>query len=129
MSSIFTKIIKGDIPSIKVHEDNRTLAIMDIHPIQPGQILIFPKSEVSTIWDLSTEDYQALMTTVQKAGQKIREAYPDKSRVGVVIEGLDVKDHAHVKVYPFSTAEEFHADPANNSSIAELQNIANRLGF
>ena len=131
MPSIFTRIINGEVPSIKVHEDERTLAIMDIHPIQRGQILVLPKAEIGTVWELGQEDYQALMSAVQSAGQKIRDAFPDKARVGVIIEGLEVTDHAHVKVFPFSTAKEFHniPDPMKSPSEDELKQLARQLSF
>ncbi|QQS18985.1 hypothetical protein IPL68_02945 [Candidatus Saccharibacteria bacterium] len=63
------------------------------------------------MWDFDSEDYQHLMETVQKVGRRIREAYPDKARVGVMVEGLDVADHAHIKIFPFSTPEEFRSVP------------------
>jgi histidine triad (HIT) family protein len=131
MTSIFAGIINGDIPSIKVHEDKDTLAIMDINPIQPGQILVLPKDEVPTVWDLSPDNYQALMSTVQKAGQRLRKVFPDKFRVGVMIEGLEVTDHAHVKVFPFSSIEEYHARPSLKSqpSVEQLESLAKKLRF
>lgn len=59
--SIFTKIIKGEIPSHKIYEDDKTYAFLDIHPIQPGHVLVVPKIQVDNIWDLPDEDYHALM--------------------------------------------------------------------
>ncbi len=131
MTSIFSRIINGDIPSIKVHEDERTLAIMDINPIQKGQILVIPKVEVGTVWDMNSTDYATLMETVHKAGRMIRKVFPGKARVGVIIEGLEITDHAHVKVFPFSTASEFHAlpDPANAPSQEELRQLGAKLSF
>ncbi len=131
MSSIFTKIILGEIPSIKVHEDERSLAIMDINPIQPGQILVIPKREIGTIWDLDQDDYSALMATVQAAGRSLKRVFPDKSRVGMMVEGLEITDHAHVKVFPFSTLEEFHAMPETQTKPTneELMVLADKLRF
>ena len=103
--SIFTKIINGDIPSHKIYEDEHTYAFLDIHPVQTGQVLVVPKKQVAFVWDLETTDYQALMAAVQKVGTRIREVFSDKDRVGVMIEGLDVVDHAPVKVFPFSKGE------------------------
>ena len=128
MASVFSKIISGEIPSIKVHEDERTLAIMDINPIQRGQILVIPKVEVGDVLDLPDADFQALMNTVKRAGLSIRKAFPDKARVGVMVEGLEVTDHAHVKVFPFSSVREYHADPAPVDQ-AELQQLAVKLAF
>lgn len=128
--SIFTKIINGEIPSHKVYEDEHTYAFLDIHPIQPGHVLVVPKKQVAFVWDLEPSDYQALMTTVQKVGQRVREVFPDKDRVGVMIEGLDVVDHAHVKVFPFSKGEyrtvpDMSAEPDHEV----LAGIAEKLRF
>jgi len=128
--SIFTKIINGEIPSHKVYEDEHTYAFLDIHPIQPGHVLVVPKKQVAFVWDLEPSDYQALMATVQKVGQRVREVFPDKDRVGVMIEGLDVVDHAHVKVFPFSKGEyrtvpDMSAEPDHEV----LAGIAEKLRF
>lgn len=129
--SIFTKIIRGEIPCHKVHEDELSLAIMDLYPIQPGQVLVFPKKQVGFVWDLDSADYQALMDTVQRAGQQIRQAFPDKKRVGVIIEGLDVVDHAHVKVFPFDDHAELCNVPDHNAEPDHeaLAAIAKTLAF
>ena len=103
--SIFTKIINGEIPCEKVFEDDHTFACMDIHPIQRGHVLVVPKRQVPFVWDLPDEEYLALMTTVKRVGERLRELFPEKERVGVMIEGLDVANHAHVKVFPFSNGE------------------------
>lgn len=103
--SLFTKIIGGEIPSHKIYEDEYTYAFLDIYPIQPGQVLVVPKRQVAFVWDLEQSEYQALMATVQKVGRRLREVFSEKDRVGVMIEGLDVVDHAHVKVFPFSKGE------------------------
>jgi histidine triad (HIT) family protein len=108
--SIFTKIINGEVPSHKVYEDAHSFAFLDIHPIQPVQVLVVPKKQVGFVWDLESEDYQALMATVQKVGRRLREVLGRK-RVGVMIEGLDVVDHAHVKVFPFDTEQEYRFTP------------------
>jgi histidine triad (HIT) family protein len=64
--SIFTKIIKGEIPSHKVYEDELTFAFLDIHPKTPGHVLVIPKKQVDLLWDLSDEDYQAVMAISKK---------------------------------------------------------------
>lgn len=107
-STLFTQIINGEIPSHKVYEDEQTYAFMDIHPIQPGQVVVVPKNPVPYIWDLPETEYAALMHTVQRIGRKMREVFPDKSHIGIQVEGLEVP-HTHVKVFPFSSGEEFHA--------------------
>lgn len=123
--SIFTKIIKGDIPSHKVYEDDYTYAFMDIYPIQPGQVLVVPKAETPTAWDLDDDQYHALMDTVKKIANKMREVFPDKKRIGIMIEGLDVDNHAHVKIFPINSGDEFRNIPDMNAepdhqALAEL---------
>jgi histidine triad (HIT) family protein len=112
--SIFTKIIRGEIPSHKIYEDAKTFAFLDIHPVQPGQVLVVPKKQVGFVWDMKSDDYQALMATVQKVGRQLRDVF-GRERVGVMIEGLEVADHAHVKVFPFDTEQEYRAVPDVNA--------------
>jgi len=78
--SIFTSIIKGEIPCHKVYEDDRTLAFLDIHPVQPGMTLVISKIQVSSFLDLSDDDYRALWESVRKVAQKLHETFPAKAR-------------------------------------------------
>ena len=130
MPSIFSRIINGELPSAKVYEDAKTLVIMDINPKQTGQMLVLPKAEVSTVWELTDSDYQALMSSVRLAGRSLLKRFPGK-KVGVMIEGLEVTDHAHVIVFPFSTADDYHAKPDLNNppSKEELNKLASELAF
>ena len=130
MSSIFSKIIAGEVPCHKVYEDDKTIIIMDILPIQPGMVLVIPKTEVDNFEDLSDEDYQALWATVKKVAKKMRQVFPTKRKIGVQVEGLDVA-HVHVKVFPIDTGAEFHVKPdisiePNHTALAE---IAAKLAF
>jgi histidine triad (HIT) family protein len=129
--SIFTKIINGEVPSHKVYEDERTYAFLDIHPVQPGHVLVIPKTQVNFMWDLDDADYQAVMATVKKVAQRLKEVFPDQKRVGVQIEGFGVSDHAHVNVFPFSSPDTFrkHVDMDADPNHDELAAIAERLRF
>lgn len=126
--SLFTKIIKGEIPCHKVYEDDKAFAFLDIHPIQPGQTLVIPKSQIEFVWDLNSEDYAAVMVAAQKIAKALRQVFPDKQRIGMHIEGLDVA-HAHLKVFPFNTDTEFHNHPDMNAEPdhAALAEIAEKL--
>lgn len=127
--SIFMKIIKGEIPSHKVHEDDKTLAIIDINPIQPGMVLVIAKAQVDHVWDLSPDDYQALMETVRQVGRRLRETFPDKQRVGVIVEGFEVP-HAHVKVFPVNNEQEMRNLPKSTApDHAALAKLARKLAF
>lgn len=127
--SIFTKIIKGEIPCHKVYEDARTLAFMDIHPTQPGHVLVVPKTQAD-IWNLSDNDYQALMSTVKKVARRIQKVITTQ-RVGVQVVGIDIQEHAHVHVFPFNTMEEYVNRPDMNAEPdhAALAAMAARLAF
>jgi histidine triad (HIT) family protein len=103
--SLFTKIIKGEIPCHKVYEDESTLAFLDIYPAMPGHTLVVPKQQVPTVWDLEDTDYASLMATVSKVAKHLRELLPQQY-IGVKIVGIDVP-HAHVHLIPFDTAEEY----------------------
>ena len=107
--SIFTKIIKGEIPCYKIYEDDKTLAFLDIHPKQPGHTLVIPKKQVEFVWDLDDDDYRAVMATAKKVALHIRNTL-GKPYVGELVVGVDVP-HAHVHVYPFSTIEESRVIP------------------
>ena len=105
--SIFTKIIKGEIPCHKIYEDATTFAFLDIHPKQPGHVLVIPKKKIAYIWDLPKPEYDDLMATVQKVGQHIRTVL-QPGYVGIMVEGVAVP-HVHVHVFPFSTGAEYYA--------------------
>lgn len=127
--SIFTKIIKGEIPCYKVYEDEKTLAFLDIYPAVPGQVVVVPKVQVEFVWDLSDDDYNALMLAVQKVARRLREVMGTKY-VGQKIEGVEVP-HAHVKLYPFNTVAEFNGpqDTSREPDHAPLSEVAKRLAF
>ena len=129
--SIFTKIIRGEVPCHKVYEDDDTFAFLDIHPIQPGAVLVVPKKQISFVWEMDAADYQALMNTVQKVGQRLQKVFPDRSRVGVIIEGLEIATHAHVKVFPFDDDSEFRHKPEPDAepNHTALATIAKKLAF
>lgn len=124
--SIFTKIIRGEIPSHKIYEDPKSFAFLDIHPIQPGHVLVVPKMQVDNIWDLPDEDYQALMGAVKHIAFSLQQKL--EKRVGVQIVGIDVP-HAHVSLIPFSNADEYKAEQDMNTepNHDELAKIAEQL--
>ncbi len=97
MSSIFTKIIRGETPSYKIYEDDKTYAFLDIHPETKGHTLVVPKNEVDKIYDLPDEDYQALMNTVKKLSKHMEDKLG--ARILWKVVGTDVP-HAHVHLMP-----------------------------
>lgn len=125
--SVFTKIIKGELPCHKIYEDDRTIAFLTIEPVRDGHALVVSKKQVDHYMDLPDEDYQALWQTVRKVSKKIR-SQTDKERVAVVVEGIDVP-HAHVHLIPFSRGDSLQPDPDNpgNSDPDHLAKIAAEL--
>jgi histidine triad (HIT) family protein len=127
--SIFTKIIKGEIPSHKVYEDDKTLAFLDIHPLQPGHTLVIPKTEVEFVWDLSDADYQAVMASVKKVALRLREVL-GKKYVSERIVGVDVP-HAHVQLIPFNDVGELKVeqDMTSEPDHSALAKLAEKLSI
>jgi len=126
--SLFTKIIKGEIPSHKVYEDETTLAFLSIYPSVVGHTLVIPKAQVESLWDLKAEDYQAVMETTRKVALRLREVL-EVERVGEKVIGLDVP-HAHVHLVPFNTPEQYYAkESTDEPDHAALAAIADRLKF
>ena len=98
MSSIFTKIIQGEIPCYKIYEDDKTIAFLDIHPETKGHTLVIPKNEVDKIYELPEEDYLALMDTVKKLSVHMEKVLGARTLWKVI--GTDVP-HAHVHLLPY----------------------------
>lgn len=127
--SVFTKIIKGEIPTHKIYDDEKTLAFLDINPTQPGHTLVIPKAQVEFIWDLTDDDYNALMRSTKMVAKHMREVLGVKF-VGVKVIGEEVP-HAHVHLIPFNEASEYFArrpsEPEPNH--AALAEMAEKLRF
>lgn len=126
--SLFTKIIKGEIASHKIYEDDKTLAFLSIYPSVIGHTLVIPKTQVESLWDLIPEDYLAVMQTAQKVALRLKDML-GVEYVGEKVIGLDVP-HAHVHLIPFNAAEEYYAkETTGEPDHAALAAIAERLKF
>jgi histidine triad (HIT) family protein len=126
--SIFTKIIKGEIPCYKVYEDDYVIAFLDIHPKQPGHTLVIPKQQIDLLWDLDDETYDYLWATTKKIARNMTEVL--QRRIGVQVEGIGVP-HAHIHLIPFDTADEFLSkqDLSAEPDHTALTAMAERLAF
>ena len=96
--SIFTKIITGEIPSYKVAEDDNFIAFLDINPNAKGHTLVVPKKEENKIFDLSKDDYSALMDFSYRVAKALEKTVACK-RIGMSVIGLEVS-HVHVHLVP-----------------------------
>ena len=106
MSSIFTKIIQGEIPSYKIDEDDQHLAFLDAMPLVKGHTLVIPKVETDFIFDLESEAYKNLWGFAQKVAKKMQRTYPEK-RIAVAVVGLEVP-HAHIHLIPITKMEDIN---------------------
>ncbi|NBW02298.1 MAG: HIT family protein [Cytophagia bacterium] len=100
MSSIFSKIVQGEIPCHKIAEDDQFLAFLDVMPLVEGHTLVIPKQEIDYIFDLDPEVLAGLMKFAQRVAPAIKKAIPCK-RIGVAVIGLEVP-HAHVHLVPLN---------------------------
>lgn len=127
--SVFSKIIRGELPSNKIYEDDFAYAFLDHNPKVPGHTLVISKKQVSYVWDLPDEDYAALLAAVKRVANRIKEVLGPKW-VGMQVEGVAVP-HAHVHVFPFNSLEEYSRtpDPDKKPSPEELAAMAAKLAF
>ncbi len=106
MSSIFSKIIAGEIPAYKVAETDQFIAFLDILPLAKGHVLCIPKKEIDYIFDMEDADYLALMHFSKKVANGIKQVIPCQ-KVGVAVIGLEVP-HAHVHLIPMNTVQDMN---------------------
>jgi len=125
MSTIFSKIISGELPSYKVAETDDFLAFLDINPNAKGHTLCVPKQEVNKIFELDTETYKNLMIFAKKVGMALEEAVPCK-RVGMAVIGLEVP-HVHVHLIPLNKMKDMDFGNKLNFSHDQLSRLAEEI--
>ncbi|MEC8459052.1 MAG: HIT family protein [Bacteroidota bacterium] len=131
MSSIFTKIISGEIPSYIVAEDSKNIAFLDISPIKRGHVLCVPKLEVDELFELPVDDYNSLMSFTQRVAQGLKRVLPCK-RIGSMVLGMEVP-HAHIHLVPINAEHELSfsnvkADFSSEEMAALAKAISDDLG-
>lgn len=125
MASIFTKIIAGEIPSHRIHEDDATYAFLDINPRQEGHTLVVPKREVDYLFDLPPDDYAALWESVRTVSAALKEA-TGCARVVVIVLGYEVP-HAHVHLIPSNSLGDVPFPPVDDAARGRLEETAERI--
>ena len=126
MASLFSKIVRGEIPSYKVAEDEHYYAFLDINPLQKGHTLVVPKKETDYIFDLSDEELAGLMVFAKKVAKAIGRCIPCQ-RVGVAVLGLDVP-HAHVHLVPLNNGNDLNfCNPKKQFAPEEMQACADLI--
>jgi len=123
MATIFTKIIKGEIPCHKIAESEEYFAFLDINPWEEGHTLVIPKKEIDYIFDLEDETYLGLMAFSKQVAAVIEKTIPCK-RIGMLVEGLEVP-HVHVHLIPI--VNNFSSMKKRKFEQEELAAIAERI--
>ena len=126
MSSLISKIVKGEIPAYKVAEDAKYLAFLDINPLAKGHVLVIPKKETDYIFDIEDQEYMQLWKFAKKVARGIKEVIPCE-KVGVAVIGLEVA-HAHIHLVPINTIYDIDFKKTKlKFTSEEFQNIAHAI--
>ncbi len=120
---VFCKMVTGDIPPLKVWENDKYLAFLDINPIQNGHTLVIPKLHNDYVFDINDEDYLELMLSAKKVAGILKSKFNSK-KVGMIVEGFAIS-HAHIHLVPINGVNELNPDKARmNVDIDELRKTA-----
>jgi histidine triad (HIT) family protein len=126
MASVFSKIIKGEIPCYKIAEDDRYFAFLDINPLKAGHTLVVPKQETDYIFDLDDELLTGLIIFSKRIAAAIRSAFPC-NRIGIAILGLEVP-HAHIHLVPMDSMEDVNfRNPKLRFTPEDFREIAEKI--
>jgi histidine triad (HIT) family protein len=126
MPTIFTKIIKGEIPSYKIAEDDNYFAFLDINPLARGHALVIPKKETDYIFDIEDRELGGMMIFAKKLAHAIEKVVPCK-RVGIAVIGLEVP-HAHIHLIPINEISDINfARPKLKLSAEEFTELASQI--
>lgn len=125
MSSIFTKIVNGEIPCYKVAEDEQFLAFLDVNPNAVGHTLCIPKQEIDKLFDLDEELYLGLMRFSKKVAAALEKTVPCE-RIGMAVIGLEVP-HAHVHLIPINEMNEMRFQNKVALTKEEFEALATKI--
>jgi histidine triad (HIT) family protein len=125
MSSIFTKIINGEIPCYKIAEDDNFLAFLDVNPNAKGHALCIPKQEIDKIFDIQDDLYLGLMQFSKKIAVALEKTVPCK-RIGMAVIGLEVP-HAHVHLIPLNEMDEMRFQKKVTMTKDEFKSLAKKI--
>ena len=124
--TIFSKIINGDIPALKIAENEKFIAFLDIEPLVPGHVLVVPKMEVDKIFDVPDDYLAAMLVFAKPIAHAIEKAF-DCNRCGISVIGLEVP-HAHMHLVPINSANDLNfTRPKLKTTQEELKAVQEQL--
>lgn len=123
--SVFTKIIKRELPAEVICEDERTIVILTREPHNSGHMLVIPKAQIDRFYDLEEVDYQAVMAKVKEMSALAQVTFKP-ARVGLAVVGFEVP-HAHIHVIPINQISDLDHGNAKSASAEELKDAADQL--
>ncbi len=127
MASIFTRIIKGEIPCYKVSENDKFIAFLDVRPLTAGHTLVVPKQEIDYIFDLDDATLAGMILFAKKIAAAMKEVI-DCKRIGVAVLGLEVP-HAHIHLVPLKKEQDIiFTNPRVSLTEDEFKRLAKAIG-
>ncbi len=125
MSSIFSKIIAGEIPCFRIAENEEFFSFLDVRPMQKGHVLVVPKNEVDYLFDMDSEQYQRFFLFARQVAVALKKAIPCK-KVGLAVVGLEVP-HAHIHLVPLNEVGDMVFGKQLDVSKEEMEKIAKEI--
>jgi len=126
MAGVFSKIVSGEFFAYKVAENDEFLAFLDINPVAIGHVLVIPKKETDYIFDLESDEYQALWMFARKVASGLKQAVSCK-RIGISVIGLEVP-HAHIHLVPMNSMGDINFSKTKlNPTREELELVCEKI--
>jgi histidine triad (HIT) family protein len=126
MAGLFSRIVSGEIPCYKVHENDKFLAFLDLNPLRKGHTLVIPKTEIDYIFDLDDLTLSEMIVFAKEVSKKIKTTFPCR-KIGMTVIGLEVP-HAHIHLIPIDVMKDMDfSGPKLKLEPAELAEISEKL--
>ncbi|HLD38626.1 MAG TPA: HIT family protein [Candidatus Nanoarchaeia archaeon] len=122
---IFCKIIDGEIPVVKIFEDKKYFAFLDMNPINPGHTLLIPKKHTDYLFDLSDDEYSELMLKAKHLAKILKNKLKSK-KIGLIVEGFGVS-HVHIHLVPINSMGELNQKRTKPMNKEELNRLAEKI--
>ena len=123
---VFCQVAAGKTPAYKVYEDESVVAFLDINPVGPGHTLVIPKNHTGEVQEMGEDLYDHVMEVVQRMARAIKQKL-NPQRIGLLVHGWEIPDHAHVHVVPMNNGQELGLARGPKPTESEMAEIAKKL--